>query len=179
MVGAGEELAVKPLPPYFVTPPESHEARAVESSGRLVQERLQHYIDQVGHHIHLHLYLHLPPLPAPAPPPAQVEVSIAGQVASKSHHFFQVMTYHDALMCQVRLKVVFWWCRRWYDPALAEAKADGDGDADAPPLLNPPPAVGPDRGGAHPEAAARRRGGGRGAGGGGGGGLVLCGGPSL
>ena len=43
----------------------------------IMQERLQHYIDQV-------------------------EVSIAGQVASKSHHFFQVMTYHDALMCQVR-----------------------------------------------------------------------------
>jgi len=55
---------------------ESEEARAVETSGRLVQEQLQHYIDQV-------------------------EVSIAGQVASKSHHFFQVMTYHDALMCQL------------------------------------------------------------------------------
>ena len=37
----------------------------VESSGRLVQERLQHYIDQV-------------------------EVSIASQVCTKSHHFFQV-----------------------------------------------------------------------------------------
>jgi len=55
---------------------ENEEAKAVETSGRLVQERLQHYIDQV-------------------------EVSIAGQVASKSHHFFQVMTYHDALMCQL------------------------------------------------------------------------------
>jgi len=55
---------------------ESHEARQVETSGKLVQEKLQHYIDQV-------------------------EVSIAGQVASKSHHFFQVMTYHDALMSQL------------------------------------------------------------------------------
>jgi hypothetical protein len=48
----------------------------VETSGKLVQERLQHFIDQV-------------------------EVSIAGQVASKSHHFFHVMTYHDALMSQL------------------------------------------------------------------------------
>jgi len=59
--------------PFTIEPAE---ARLVESSGKLVQERLQHYIDQV-------------------------EVCIAGQVASKSHHFFQVMTYHDALMSQL------------------------------------------------------------------------------
>eukprot|EP00092_Neocalanus_flemingeri_P002039 GFUD01002176.1.p1 GENE.GFUD01002176.1~~GFUD01002176.1.p1 ORF type:complete len:961 (-),score=279.08 GFUD01002176.1:193-3075(-) len=55
---------------------ETNEASQIESSGRLVQEKLQHYIDQV-------------------------EVNIAGQVATKSHHFFQVMTYHDALMSQL------------------------------------------------------------------------------
>ena len=37
---------------------ESHEARAVESSGKLVQERLQHYIDQV------------PAPPSTSPPPS-------------------------------------------------------------------------------------------------------------
>eukprot|EP00094_Tigriopus_californicus_P006558 TCALIF_06314-PA protein Name:"Similar to scat Vacuolar protein sorting-associated protein 54 (Drosophila melanogaster)" AED:0.03 eAED:0.03 QI:253/0.88/0.7/1/1/1/10/0/899 len=31
-----------------------------------------------------------------------VEVDIAHQVAQKSHHFFQVMTYHDALMTQLK-----------------------------------------------------------------------------
>ena len=55
---------------------ESKEAAQVEGGGRLVQERLQHYIDQV-------------------------EVNIASQVCTKSHHFFQVMTYHDALMSQL------------------------------------------------------------------------------
>lgn len=42
----------------------------------MVQEKLQHYIDQV-------------------------EVNIASQVCTKSHHFFQVMTYHNALMSQL------------------------------------------------------------------------------
>ena len=55
---------------------ESKDAKQVESGGRLVQEKLQHYIDQV-------------------------EVNIASQVCTKSHHFFQVMTYHDALMSQL------------------------------------------------------------------------------
>ena len=55
---------------------ERKEARQVEGGARLVQERLQHYIDQV-------------------------EVNIASQVCTKSHHFFQVMTYHDALMSQL------------------------------------------------------------------------------
>lgn len=55
---------------------ESKEAAQVEGGGRLVQERLQHYIDLV-------------------------EVNIASQVCTKSHHFFQVMTYHDALMSQL------------------------------------------------------------------------------
>ena len=55
---------------------ETKEAKQVESGGRLVQEKLQHYIDQV-------------------------EVNIASQVCTKSHHFFQVMTYHDALMSQL------------------------------------------------------------------------------
>jgi len=55
---------------------ESKDAKHVESGGRLVQEKLQHYIDQV-------------------------EVNIASQVCTKSHHFFQVMTYHDALMSQL------------------------------------------------------------------------------
>ena len=55
---------------------ETQEAQQVESSGQLLQEKLQHYIDQV-------------------------EVNIAGQVANKSHHFFEVMTYHDALMSQL------------------------------------------------------------------------------
>ena len=55
---------------------EAKDAKQVESGGRLVQERLQHYIDQV-------------------------EVNIASQVCTKSHHFFQVMTYHDALMSQL------------------------------------------------------------------------------
>ena len=48
----------------------------MEASSSLVQEKLQHYIDQV-------------------------EVNIASQVCTKSHHFFQVMTYHDALMSQL------------------------------------------------------------------------------
>jgi len=55
---------------------ETNDAIQIESSGRFVQEKLQHYIDQV-------------------------EVNIAGQVATKSHHFFEVMTYHDALMSQL------------------------------------------------------------------------------
>jgi len=55
---------------------EQKQIKQVETSGKLVQEQLSHYLDQV-------------------------EVSIAGQVASKSHHFFQVMTYHDALMSQL------------------------------------------------------------------------------
>ena len=46
-----------------------------EESQQDVQEKLQHYIDQV-------------------------EVNIASQVCTKSHHFFQVMTYHNALMSQ-------------------------------------------------------------------------------
>ena len=55
---------------------EARDANQVESGGRLVQEKLQHYIDQV-------------------------EVNIASQVCTKSHHSFQVMTYHNALMSQV------------------------------------------------------------------------------
>lgn len=55
---------------------EPKQIKQVETSGKLIQEQLSHYLDQV-------------------------EVSIAGQVASKSHHFFQVMTYHDALMSQL------------------------------------------------------------------------------
>ncbi len=49
----------------------------VERSGRLIQERLSHQLDAV-------------------------EVSITQQVAQKSHHFFQVMTYHDDLITQLR-----------------------------------------------------------------------------
>jgi len=52
------------------------QVRQVEKSGKLAQEKLSHQLDQV-------------------------EVSIAHQVAAKSHHFFQVMTYHDALMSQL------------------------------------------------------------------------------
>jgi len=52
------------------------DVKQVEKSGKLTQERLSHHLDQV-------------------------EVSIAHQVAAKSHHFFQVMTYHDALMSQL------------------------------------------------------------------------------
>ena len=48
----------------------------IDSQRRLVQERLHHYLDSV-------------------------EEDIAEQVAQKSHHFFQVMTYHDALMTQL------------------------------------------------------------------------------
>ena len=51
-------------------------ANRIDSQRRLVQERLHHYLDSV-------------------------EEDIAEQVAQKSHHFFQVMTYHDALMTQL------------------------------------------------------------------------------
>jgi len=56
---------------------DSGDVRIIEKSGKLLQEKLSHHLDQV-------------------------EVSIAHQVAAKSHHFFQVMTYHDALMSQLR-----------------------------------------------------------------------------
>ena len=49
----------------------------VESNGRLIQERLSHQLDLV-------------------------EVDIAEQVKQKSQNFFQVMTYHDALMTQLK-----------------------------------------------------------------------------
>jgi len=55
---------------------EAEEAKQVDLSGQLLQGKLQHYIDLV-------------------------EVSIARQVAQKSHHFFEVMTHHDALMSQL------------------------------------------------------------------------------
>jgi len=55
---------------------ETHEAKLVESSGQLLQEKLQHYIDQV-------------------------EVNIAGQVANKSHQFFEVLNHHNVLMSQL------------------------------------------------------------------------------
>merc|ERR1719233_1555060 len=55
---------------------ETHEAKLVESSGQLLQEKLQHYIDQV-------------------------EVNIAGQVANKSHQFFEVLNHRNVLMSQL------------------------------------------------------------------------------
>jgi len=48
----------------------------IETHGKVTQEKFAHYLDSV-------------------------EVNIADQVAQKSHHFFQVMTYHDALMNQL------------------------------------------------------------------------------
>ena len=48
----------------------------IDSQRRLIGEKLDHYLDSV-------------------------EKDIAEQVAQKSHHFFQVMTYHDALMKQL------------------------------------------------------------------------------
>ena len=48
----------------------------IDSQRRLIGEKLDHYLDSV-------------------------EKDIAEQVAQKSHHFFQVMTYHDALMTQL------------------------------------------------------------------------------
>jgi len=48
----------------------------IEIHGKSTQEKLAHHLDSV-------------------------EVNIADQVAQKSHHFFQVMTYHDALMNQL------------------------------------------------------------------------------
>ena len=52
------------------------DANKIDSQRRLVQEKLHHYLDSV-------------------------EEDIAAQVAQKSHHFFQVMTYHDALMSEL------------------------------------------------------------------------------
>jgi vacuolar protein sorting-associated protein 54 len=61
--------------PFLVNSKESLSSQ-IQTHGRLTQEKLAHHLDSV-------------------------EVNIADQVAQKSHHFFQVMTYHDALMNQL------------------------------------------------------------------------------
>ena len=63
--------------PFLFQSKDSSLSSVIETHGKPTHEKLAHHLDSV-------------------------EVNIADQVAQKSHHFFEVMTYHDALMQQLK-----------------------------------------------------------------------------